>query len=107
MQSLVVMATVALGVTACGSLVDGDYAGDPLLRIQGVATARTDSVTTEGAAAAALWQGGLVTGAVTFTPLPLDIEFPAFWVDVLGLPHGDAMLRLDPSEPVFAEAYLH
>ena len=108
MQSLVVMATVlACGAAACGSLVDGDYAGDPLLRLQGVATARMDSVTTAGAKAAALWQSALATGTVNYTPLPLDIEFPAFWVDILELPHGDAMLQLDPAEPSFAEAYLH
>jgi hypothetical protein len=94
-------------IAGCGSLVDGDYAGEPMLRLQGVAGARQTKDTTAGAKAAALWQGPGAAGAVRFTRLPLENDFPAFWIDVLALPRDDATLWLGAGEPVFAEAYLH
>jgi hypothetical protein len=105
MQRIVI---AALACSACGALVDSDYAGEPLLRLQGVASgARLSSVTTTGVKGAVLWQGLDVAGPVGFTRLPLAFEFPAFWIDVLTLPGDAAALRLGPGEPMIAEAYLH
>jgi hypothetical protein len=92
---------------ACGSLVDGDYPGEPLVRLHGVPGLGPTFDTTPGAKAAALWQSDRPEGTVEFTRLPLEIDFPAFWIAILAPPRDDAMLQIDPSEPAFAEGYLH
>lgn len=106
MQRIVVIA--ALGCAGCGTLVDSEYAGEPILRLQGVASGpRLSRETTTGVKAAVLWQGPSAAGLVDFTRLPLQFEFPAFWIDILALPHDDAVLQLEPGAPTLAEAYLH
>lgn len=94
--------TLALG--ACGSLVDGDYAGDPLFRLR--ATPGMISGAREGASVAVRWQG---PGPVSphLTRMPIESDFPAFWIDVTALPPREVQLALADGEPAFAEGYLH
>ena len=105
MRRIAIIAALGAG---CGSLTDAEYAGEPILRLQGVASGpRLSRETTAGVQAAVLWQGPTAAGAVDFTRLPLHVEFPAFWIDVLALPHEAAMRQLESSAPAVAEAYLH
>jgi hypothetical protein len=101
------LALLALAGSACGSLVDGDYAGDPILQLHGVATGRSTRMPTAGAQAAAAWQSDRVEGVVELTRLPLEQDFPSFWVDFLAPPPAAARIRLAAGEPAFAEAALH
>jgi hypothetical protein len=98
----------ALACAACGTLVDAEYAGEPVVRLRGVASGpRLSRETTAGVKGAILWQSLGPSGLVDFTRLPLELEFPAFWIDILSLPHDDAALQLEPGAPTIAEAYLH
>lgn len=92
---------------ACGSLVGTDYAGEPLLRLQGIAsTAPGTSLAIAGVKGATYWQApDPMTGA--FTRLPMHIEFPTFWIDVMASPRPQALFRLDASGPLIGEASLH
>jgi hypothetical protein len=105
MRATLVFTVSCLG--ACGSLVDVNYGGEPMFRLQGLAaTRRSDPVSSTGVEAAALWQGTSARAAV-FTPMPLDIAFPTFWIDVVATPGDEVAFQLAPGEPPIAEAYLH
>jgi hypothetical protein len=105
MQMIVVLLIGAC--VACGSLVDTDYAGEPLFRLQGVAPSTEGTrVTMIGVKGAALWQAP-DPAASRFMRMPLRIEFPSFWIDVMSAPHDDVVFRLDAGEPAIGEAYLH
>jgi hypothetical protein len=107
------MRAIAASITtaclaACDPLVDADYSGDALFRLQGVASStRGEGVTTTGVKGAALWQATSSWGMTAFTRLPLSVEFPAFWIDVISLPRDEVLFELAPGEPAIAEAYLH
>jgi hypothetical protein len=105
MRTTLVFTVSCLG--ACGSLVGADYGGEPLFRLQGLAaTRRSDPVSSTGVEAAALWQGTSARAAV-LAPMPLDIAFPTFWIDVVAAPSDEVVFQLAPEEPPIAEAYLH
>jgi|GEM_PF-5709301 len=98
----------ALACAACGTLVDAEYAGEPVLRLRGVASGpRLSRETTLDVKGALLWQSLGPSGLIDFTRLPLQFEFPAFWIDVLSQPHDDAALQLEPSAPTISEGYLY
>src|SRR5262245_53198083 len=92
---------------ACDPMVDTDYAGEPLIRLQGAASTTSGDPTTVGVKAAALWQGTSYVGPVGLSRLPLSIEFPVFWIDVLTIPGDELTFTLDSGEPPIAEGYLH
>ncbi|MCE9577233.1 MAG: hypothetical protein K8W52_29060 [Deltaproteobacteria bacterium] len=101
-----VISTIAV-VPACDALVATDYAGEPLVRLQGAAvdTRSGDGVAAGGAMAALVWQG--TEGAIAFTRLPLRVDFPVLWLDVLAPPPPPALFAVGAGEPAIAEAYFH
>jgi hypothetical protein len=101
------LSIVGLCLAACDPLVGTDYTGEPVLRLRGVMSSAQDDGSTIGAKGAALWQTTSFWGQTDFTPLPMTIEFPDFWLDLLSLPHDEVLFQLDPGEPAIAEAYLH
>jgi hypothetical protein len=105
MQILILVAVSAC--VACGSLVGPAYAGDPLFRLQGLAASRqVSSIATAGAHGAAHWQGpDLAVSA--FMRLPLHVEFPTFWIDVMSPPGAAVLFQLGAGEPAIGEGYLH
>lgn len=71
----IVLALVSACI-ACGSLVDPGYAGDPLFRLQGLASSRQMSgIATAGVHGAAHWQGP-DPAVSALVRLPLHVEFP-------------------------------
>jgi hypothetical protein len=105
MQIIAVFLATACGA-ACGTLVDDDYAGEPLFRLQGIAASTQSDVTRTGVKGAAFWQHP-DPAASALTRLPLVIEFPTFWIDVLSPPRDAVTFRIGPDEPAIGEAYLH
>jgi hypothetical protein len=102
---LLAIACVAAG---CDAMVDPGYAGEPLVRLQGTATsARSDQLSRAGVLAGALWQRTSVDGPSVFTRMPVRIEFPRFWIDVLAEPAAGDELTIADGDPPIAEAYLH
>jgi len=104
----VVISTIAV-VPACDAMVATDYAGEPLVRLQGAAvdTRSGGSVPTGGAMAALVWQGTSGEGGIAFTRLPLRVDFPVLWLDVLAPPPPSALFAVGAGEPPIAEAYFH
>jgi hypothetical protein len=105
----VVVTSLAVLTAGCDAMVDADYAGEPTVRLQGAATSSShaDLVTSTGVKAAAVWQGIEYQDGGAFTRLPLRMEFPVFWIDVLSPPDDGVAFTLGPGEPPIAEAYLH
>jgi hypothetical protein len=106
MKGMLVLALA--GLPACDPLVDTSYSGEPLVRLQGVVSSTQGAdLAPTGAKGAALWQAASLWGLTDFTRLPLSLEFPVFWFDVMASPHDDALFQVDPAEPAIAEGYLH
>ncbi len=100
---------MAFACSACDALVPGDYAGSPVLRIQGLASPSVGDATIirDGVLAAAVWQDESADGAARFSRLALDLEFPLFTIEMLKLPGPDVEFSVADGEPAIAEAYLH
>jgi hypothetical protein len=95
-------------LVACDPLVDTSYSGEPLVRLQGVVSSTQGAeITPTGAKGAALWQTASLWGLTDFTRLPLSLEFPVFWFDVMAQPRDEALFQVDLGEPAIAEGYLH
>lgn len=106
-MSMPIVVFLIAGVAACDPLVNVDYAGEPLVRLQGVASIlRKDAGTTQ-VDGAMLWQVPSAAGVKGFTRVPLRTEFPALWLDVVSLPRPEVSFQVASGEPVIAEAYLH
>lgn len=93
---------------ACGSLVDTDYAGEPLLRLRGVVSSAggNGDIGTD-VRAAELWQAVQSEGLTSFTMLPLHIDFPTFAIEILSVPRDELLFQVGSDEPAIGEAYLH
>jgi hypothetical protein len=100
------LAAAVLLVAACDAQVDGRYAGDPYVRLRGVAVGFDADVVIDGAMVRWTSQSGAQLDAGPTTPLPLAWAPPALAVPVVSLPPEDAMFGFAGEPARIAEGTL-
>lgn len=101
------LALASLALLACDAQVDGDYAGEPLVRLHGTAIGFAPADVADGAAVHWNPQRGPDLSAGPTTALPMEAVPPSgLSVLVLGEPPPDAYFAFDAPSPRIAEGTL-